>query len=259
MRRPFQGSLGFGLSLQMSREQIRDGRPWRSSTCPSPRSRQLPSARATPLPEHQKTSDQKNLHALEFPATGTKRKAVCTVRRKLLPSRRAPEMVAAIATSARAFSDLPLRGTIASWICAALLSAFALSVLPHWHELPTPTPTRLSHECVVTLVSSGTHHQPTPAPLVVAPYHALQLSFVPTLHRSGSQRHRGARASSSTRRQSSLARSSRVRARSVGVSIRRASAARISCWPSPLRPRLASGRIHTSLPMTLKNLSMKQF
>ena len=75
-----------------------------------------------------------------------------------------------------------LRGTIASWTCAALLSAFALSALPHWHELLHSDAKTAQHECVVTLVSSGTHHQPAPAPLVVAPVPALQLSFVPTLH-----------------------------------------------------------------------------
>ena len=75
-----------------------------------------------------------------------------------------------------------LRGTIASWICVALLSAFALSVLPHWHELLHSDATRSQHECVVTLVSSGTHHEPAPVPIVVAPVPALHLSFVPALH-----------------------------------------------------------------------------
>jgi hypothetical protein len=75
-----------------------------------------------------------------------------------------------------------LRGTVASWTCAALLSAFALSVLPHWHELLHSDATNAQHECVVTLVSSGTHHHPAPAPLVAAPVPALQVSFVPALH-----------------------------------------------------------------------------
>src|SRR5688500_5184106 len=73
-----------------------------------------------------------------------------------------------------------LRGTIASWTCAALLSAFALSALPHWHELLHSDANTTQHECAVTLVSSGTHHQP--APLVAAPIPALQLSFIPALH-----------------------------------------------------------------------------
>ena len=75
-----------------------------------------------------------------------------------------------------------LRGTIASWTCAGLLLAFALSVLPDWHELLHSDAPAPQHECAVTLVSSGTHHQPAPAPLVVAPLPALQLSFIPTLH-----------------------------------------------------------------------------
>jgi hypothetical protein len=75
-----------------------------------------------------------------------------------------------------------LRGTIASWTCAALLSAFTLSVLPHWHELLHSDAKAPQHECAVTLVNSGTHHQPAPAPLVAAPARALLLSFVPSLH-----------------------------------------------------------------------------
>lgn len=75
-----------------------------------------------------------------------------------------------------------LRGTIASWTCAALLLAFALSVLPHWHESLHSDAKTAKHECAVTLVASGTHHQPAPAPLVTAPVPALQLSFVPALH-----------------------------------------------------------------------------
>jgi hypothetical protein len=75
-----------------------------------------------------------------------------------------------------------LRGTIATWTCAALLLAFALSVLPHWHELLHSDAKAPRHECAVTLVNSGTHHQPAPAPLVTAPVPALQLSFVPALH-----------------------------------------------------------------------------
>src|SRR5687767_8498742 len=75
-----------------------------------------------------------------------------------------------------------LRGTIAIWTCAALLSAFALSILPHWHEVLHSDAKAPRHECAVTLVSSGTHHQPAPAPLVAAPVPVLQLSFVPALH-----------------------------------------------------------------------------
>jgi hypothetical protein len=75
-----------------------------------------------------------------------------------------------------------LRGTVASWTGAALLAAFALSVLPHWHELLHSDATAAQHECVITVVSSGSHHQPAPAPLVTAPVPALQFSFVPVLH-----------------------------------------------------------------------------
>jgi hypothetical protein len=63
-----------------------------------------------------------------------------------------------------------------------LLSAFALSVLPHWHELLHSDAQAPQHECAVTLVNSGTHHHPTPAPLLARPIPTLQLSFVPVLH-----------------------------------------------------------------------------
>ena len=74
------------------------------------------------------------------------------------------------------------RGAVASWVCAALLSAFVLSVLPHWHELLHSDAKAPRHECAVTLVSSGTQHQPAPAPVLAAPVPALQFSFVPALH-----------------------------------------------------------------------------
>lgn len=75
-----------------------------------------------------------------------------------------------------------LRGAIAGWTCAALLSALALSVLPHWHESIHSDAKAARHECAVTLVSSGKYHHPAPAPLVAAPVPALLLSFVPALH-----------------------------------------------------------------------------
>jgi hypothetical protein len=75
-----------------------------------------------------------------------------------------------------------IRGAVASWICASLLSALALSVSPRWHELIHADAKSAKHECAVTLVSSGTFKQSTPAPLVVAPAPAPQFSFIPVLH-----------------------------------------------------------------------------
>ena len=75
-----------------------------------------------------------------------------------------------------------IRGAVASWVCAALLSALALSVSPHWHELIHPDAKSAQHECAVTLIGSGAFKQSTPAPLVVAPAPALQFSFIPVLH-----------------------------------------------------------------------------
>jgi hypothetical protein len=82
----------------------------------------------------------------------------------------------------RHFASSFIRGTVASWICASLLSALALSVSPHWHDLIHPDAKSAKHECAVTLVSSGAFKQSTPAPLVVAPTPALQFCFVPALH-----------------------------------------------------------------------------
>jgi hypothetical protein len=74
------------------------------------------------------------------------------------------------------------RRIIASWLCAALLCAFALSVVPRWHELIHPDANSPQHECAVTLIHSGNYQQPAPAPLVAAPVPILQLCFVPALH-----------------------------------------------------------------------------
>jgi len=74
-----------------------------------------------------------------------------------------------------------LRGAIASWVCAAFLSALALSVSPRWHELVHPDAKFAQHECVITLIGSGSYQQATPAPLVVTPVPALQFCFIPAL------------------------------------------------------------------------------
>jgi hypothetical protein len=75
-----------------------------------------------------------------------------------------------------------IRGAVASWLCAALLLALALSVSPRWHDLIHPDAKSGKHECAVTLVSSGNVQHSAPAPLVVVPAPALQFSFVPALH-----------------------------------------------------------------------------
>jgi hypothetical protein len=75
-----------------------------------------------------------------------------------------------------------IRGAIASWVCVAFLSALALSVSPHWHELVHANAKAAQHECAVTLIGSGSYQQANPAPLVAAPVPALQFCFVPALH-----------------------------------------------------------------------------
>jgi hypothetical protein len=75
-----------------------------------------------------------------------------------------------------------IRGAVAGWVCAALLSALALSVSPQWHELLHPDAKAAQHECAVTLIGSGKCQQPAPAPLIVAPAPALQFCFIPALH-----------------------------------------------------------------------------
>jgi len=75
-----------------------------------------------------------------------------------------------------------IRGTIASWLCAALLSALALSVSPSWHEKIHSDAKSAKHECAVTLVSSGKYQHVTTAPLVAAPIPALHFRFIPAMH-----------------------------------------------------------------------------
>jgi hypothetical protein len=74
-----------------------------------------------------------------------------------------------------------IRGAITSWVCAAFLSALALSVSPRWHELVHPDAKVAQHECAVTLIGSGSYQRAAPAPLVVAPVPAVQFCFIPAL------------------------------------------------------------------------------
>jgi hypothetical protein len=73
------------------------------------------------------------------------------------------------------------RAIIASWLCAALLCALALSMLPRWHEMVHPDANSSQHECAVTLINSGNYQQLSSAPLVVVPVPVLEFCFVPTL------------------------------------------------------------------------------
>ena len=75
-----------------------------------------------------------------------------------------------------------VRGSIAIWLCVAFLSALALSVSPHWHELLHRYAKAAQHECAVTLISAGNYQHSTPAPLVQVPAPAVQFSFVLALH-----------------------------------------------------------------------------
>jgi outer membrane biosynthesis protein TonB len=78
-------------------------------------------------------------------------------------------------------SSAIFRGIIASWTCAAFLSALALSCLPQWHELIHADAKAPRHECAVTLIGSGNYQQPAPAPMIAAPVPAIQICFVPAL------------------------------------------------------------------------------
>jgi len=66
-------------------------------------------------------------------------------------------------------------------MCAAFLSALALSVSPRWHELLHVDAKAAQHECAVTLIGSGSYQQASHAPLVAAPVPALQFCFIPAL------------------------------------------------------------------------------
>lgn len=75
-----------------------------------------------------------------------------------------------------------LRGAIATWVCAAFLSALALSVSPRWHELLHLDAKASQHECAVTLIGSGSCQYTATTPLPTAPVLAAQFSFVLGLH-----------------------------------------------------------------------------
>ena len=103
----------------------------------------------------------------------------------------------------RPLANPVIRGAIASWVCAAFLSALALSVSPHWHELVHPDAKAAQHECAVTLIGSGSYQQAAPRPLSQPLFPLFSFVSFRRCTPSGSPRPFSARAFSNTRRRRS--------------------------------------------------------
>jgi hypothetical protein len=66
-------------------------------------------------------------------------------------------------------------------LATAIVLTLGFSVAPDLHERLHPTAASL-HECVVTLIASGSCHYNAAAPLMIAPTTALHLSKIPALN-----------------------------------------------------------------------------
>jgi hypothetical protein len=74
------------------------------------------------------------------------------------------------------------RATIHLALIGSFLFGLALSASPSLHERFHPDANQPGHECVVTLISSGSYDHVTPAPVLVVPLSPSQFFDVPALH-----------------------------------------------------------------------------
>jgi hypothetical protein len=73
------------------------------------------------------------------------------------------------------------RAFIAICISTAFLWALALSASPQLHQRVHPDAGRADHNCVATMIASGSYNHAAHPPLVSAPAPAVQFSKIPAL------------------------------------------------------------------------------
>src|SRR5438067_13211684 len=73
------------------------------------------------------------------------------------------------------------RAFIAISVSGAFLWALALSVSPQLHQRVHKDANRVEHNCVATMIASGSYNHAAHPPLVSAPVPALHFSKIPAL------------------------------------------------------------------------------
>jgi hypothetical protein len=73
------------------------------------------------------------------------------------------------------------RAFVAVCISAAFLWALALSASPQLHQRVHADANRVEHNCVATMIASGSYDHAAHVPLVSAPVSAVQFSKIPAL------------------------------------------------------------------------------
>jgi hypothetical protein len=73
------------------------------------------------------------------------------------------------------------RAFVAVCVFAAFLWALALSASPQLHQRVHTDANRVEHNCVATMITSGSYDHAAHAPLVSAPATAVQFSKIPAL------------------------------------------------------------------------------
>ena len=71
------------------------------------------------------------------------------------------------------------RAFIAICVSTGFLWALALSASPQLHQRIHKDANRAEHNCVVTMIASGSYDHPAPPPLVSGPVLAIQSSKIP--------------------------------------------------------------------------------
>jgi len=73
------------------------------------------------------------------------------------------------------------RALVAAFVSAAFLWALALSASPQLHQRVHPDAGRVEHNCVATIIASGSYNHAAHPPMVSEPVPVVQFSKIPAL------------------------------------------------------------------------------
>src|SRR5439155_693220 len=114
---------------------------------------------------------RRNLHA----------RRVCYPEHQKILAREASESEDRSAMSTFARSNHYGRALVAAFVSAAFLWALALSASPQLHQRVHPDAGRVEHNCVATIIASGSYNHAAHPPMVSEPVPVVQFSKIPAL------------------------------------------------------------------------------